>query len=90
MTSLKPGEWLTPQQQAGCIRPFDRHAKPATLHVGQQVAYHSRSQGQWLATVVTKVDPANQHIMVEARPGIWVDIEQQRFFVRPQRWSLCF
>jgi len=89
MTSLKPGEWLTPQQQAGCIRPFDRHAKPATLQVGQQVAYHSRSKGQWFATVVTNVDPANQHIMVEARPGIWVDIEQQRVFVRPQRRALC-
>jgi len=82
MTNLKPGEWLTPQEQAQCTRPFDRAAEPAALHVGEQIMFHSRSQGQWLATVVTKINPANRHIEVKARSGAWIDVEQQKYFVR--------
>lgn len=50
---------------------------------GQQMEYHSRTNGGWVRCTISKVDVGTGSIMVDVKPGMWITVQQQISCMRP-------
>eukprot|EP00927_Polykrikos_kofoidii_P046778 TRINITY_DN40913_c0_g2_i1.p1 TRINITY_DN40913_c0_g2~~TRINITY_DN40913_c0_g2_i1.p1 ORF type:complete len:990 (+),score=176.35 TRINITY_DN40913_c0_g2_i1:130-3099(+) len=55
----------------------------ASAGAGGRVEFFSKTHGRWIGTKVIAADPKTGAIQIDKKPGIWLDLEEQRERVRP-------
>eukprot|EP00746_Dinoflagellata_sp_MGD_P143609 gnl/MRDRNA2_/MRDRNA2_76419_c0_seq1.p1 gnl/MRDRNA2_/MRDRNA2_76419_c0~~gnl/MRDRNA2_/MRDRNA2_76419_c0_seq1.p1 ORF type:complete len:641 (-),score=104.03 gnl/MRDRNA2_/MRDRNA2_76419_c0_seq1:296-2218(-) len=73
-------------QRHDSLRSFGNRSFVAVAPMpGQQMEYHSKTNGRWVECVVSKVDAASGSIMINVKPDTWITVPQQISYMRHVR-----